>query len=65
MSNIDTRTLYQALLSAKIFCEDVRNYPSLGVLSSLTLPPLLTRELDNLEPILEEALLLLNDQPNE
>ena len=54
MSNIDTRTLYQALLSAKIFCEDVRNYPSL-----------LTRELDNLEPILEEALLLLNDQPNE
>ena len=51
---IDTRTLYQALLSARIFCEAVRNYPSL-----------LTRELDDLEPILEEAHLLLNDQPNE
>jgi len=51
---IDTRTLYQALLSAKIFCENVRRSSRLW-----------DRKLDNLEPMLEEALLLLNDQPNE
>ena len=54
--SIDTRKLYQALLSAKIFCEDVRNY---------RYQTLLARKLDDLEPMLEEALLLLNDQPNE
>ena len=52
---MDTRYLYQTLLSAKVFCEDVRNY---------RYQTLLTRELDNLEPMLDEALLLLNDQPS-
>ena len=62
MSNIDTRTLYQALLSAKIFYEDVRYYQRQWWGDA---PSVLTRKLDNLEPMLEEALLLLNDQPNE
>jgi len=62
---IDTRYLYQTLLSAKIFCENIRRCrPSLPA-------SLLTSEVadlffsgDELEARLEEALLLLNDQPS-
>ena len=55
---IDTRYLYQTLLSAKIFCENIRRYRPTYPAS------LLTSEVDELEATLEEALLLLNDQPS-